>query len=490
MTAKRPDDTKVPGGAEVPGGHWLVVDLDGTLIRTDMLFETFWSATSRSWTAPVRAGLALMRDGRAGMKRRLSEMSAVDPATLPFTPAVLAFIEAWRAAGGRTALVTASDDTLAQQIADRLGLFDEVHGSDGHNNLKGAAKARFLCAHYGERNFDYIGDSAADIAVWAHARRAIMVGASAALRRRVAATGAGIVDLPAPKATLRARLKLLRPHQWLKNLLVFVPVLAAHKMDLASLGAALMAFCAFSLVASAGYVLNDMLDIASDRAHPRKRRRPLASGAVTLAGASALAPALLVLGAGLASVLGGLFLAVVALYFIVTLSYSLVLKRQPILDICVLAGLYTLRIVAGGIATATALSFWLAAFSGALFFSLAAIKRQAELADLARRGIEAVRGRGYRTADLPLVMAMAIASGYVAILILALYVTSPDVRLLYAAPDRLWAGCVVMFYWISRMVLLTHRGQMNDDPVVFAATDRISLICLGLMAVIGVGATI
>lgn len=484
MTAQRPDDTKAPET------RWLIVDLDGTLIRTDMLFETFWSATSRSWTAPVRAGLALMRGGRAGLKRQLGTMSAVDPATLPLTPAVLAFVEAWRAGGGRTALVTASDAAVAQQIADRLGLFDEVHGSDGHNNLKGAAKAQFLCARYGARQFDYIGDSAADVAVWAHARRAIMVGASSALRRRVEATGAEIVDLPVPQTSVRTRAKLLRPHQWLKNLLVFVPVLAAHKTDPGSLGAALMAFCAFCLVASAGYVLNDMLDIASDRAHPRKRRRPLASGAVTLAGASALTPLLLAAGAGLAGLLGASFLAVIALYFVVTLSYSLVLKRQPILDICVLAGLYTLRIVAGGIATGTALSFWLAAFSGALFFSLAAIKRQAELADLARRGIEAVRGRGYRTADLPLVMAMAIASGYVAILILALYVTSPDVRLLYAEPDRLWAGCVVMFYWISRMVLLTHRGQMNDDPVVFAATDRISLICLGLMAVIGVEATL
>lgn len=469
----------------------LVVDLDGTLIRSDMLFESFWSACAQRWTAPFAAIRSLLR-GRAALKHQLSRDAAVDVASLPYNPHVIDFIANWRAEGGRTALVTATNEDLARQVADHLGMFDEVHGSDAVTNLKGADKARFLQGRYGRQGFDYIGDAPCDLPVWEGAARAIMVNAPAAVRRHIAGLGREIVDIPtpAPGLNLRPRLKALRPHQWLKNLLVFLPLLVAHQLDLVSLLQALLAFAAFSLVASSVYVLNDMLDLAADRAHPRKRNRPFASGAVPLSYGTTLAPLLLALGLCLALPLGSGFVATMACYYLATLAYSLFLKRELIVDVCMLAGLYTLRIVAGGVATGIELSFWLLAFAVALFFSLAAIKRQAELVDGARSGRSTLSGRGYRTEDLPLVTAMATASGYLAVLILALYITSGDVLALYARPDFLWGTCLVLFFWINRMVMLTHRGQMHDDPVVFAATDRTSILCMVLVLAAGVGASL
>lgn len=467
----------------------LVVDLDGTLVQSDMLFETFWSACSRRWTAPFHA-LRSLAGGRAALKHHLSQDGAVDVSSLPYNQSVIDYIALWRAEGGRTALVTATNERIARQVADHLGVFDEVHGSDITTNLKGEQKARFLETRYGRDGFDYIGDANADIPVWARARRAIMVNAPTALRQRVEAMGRDIVHLPAQMPQARTYLRTLRPHQWLKNLLIFLPLLAAHRPEPALIGAALLAFVAFSLVASSVYVLNDMLDLAADRAHPRKRNRPFASGAVPLAHGTWIAPVLLLSGLALALPLGLPFLAVLMAYYVATLTYSLYFKRELLVDICLLAGLYTARILAGGIATGIELSFWLLAFALALFFSLAAIKRQAELVDCTARGTDRLAGRGYRTGDLPLVMAMAIAAGYLAVLILSLYITSPDVLRLYATPSLLWGACLVLFFWINRMVMLTHRGQMHDDPMVFAATDRTSLICVALVLAIGVGATL
>lgn len=469
--------------------HYLVVDLDGTLIRSDMLFESFWSAVSQRWTAPFGAAQALM-GGRAALKQRLSQEGAVDVTSLPYNPAVLEFIAKWRADGGRTALVTATNQDIARQVADHLGVFDEVHGSDAVTNLKGARKASFLEGRYGAQGFDYIGDAGADIPVWEKASRAIMVNVPAAVRSKIEILGREIVDLPVQITHAKSYLKTMRPHQWLKNLLVFLPLLAAHVMDAALFGQALLAFFAFSLVASSVYVLNDMLDLSADRAHPRKRNRPFASGAVPLAHGTWIAPALLVGGFALSIPLGVEFMVVIAGYYVATLAYSLYFKRQLIVDICMLAGLYAIRIVAGGAATGIDLSLWLIAFSLAIFFALAAVKRQAELVDSLASGREKVHGRGYRTADLPLVTAMATAAGYLAVLVLSLYITSPDVLQLYANPNLLWGTCLVLFYWINRIVMLTHRGEMHDDPVIFAATDRASLVCFALIFAIGVGASL
>lgn len=457
----------------------LAVDLDGTLLRTDTLHESFWAALGRDPLAAL-AALGRIRAGRAALKAALARAAPVDAAALPYREEVLALLRDWRAAGGRTLLVTAADRRWAEAVAGHLGLFDEVHASDGTANLRGEAKAALLAGRFGARGFAYAGDSPADLPVWAQAAEAITVAAPPALRRQAEAAAPRARHLGGGEEGGRAgaRLRALRPHQWLKNLLVFLPALAAHDLAPATLAAALLAFLAFSLVASGVYVLNDLLDLAADRAHPRKRRRPFASGAVPIAQGGPMAAGLLLAGLLAGAATGSAaFLGTLLLYWLLTLAYSLVLKRRLVIDICALAGLYTLRVMAGGAATGLPLSPWLVAFSIFVFLALAAVKRQAELVDGLASGRDRAAGRAYRSEDLPVVATMALAAGYVAVLVLALYVDSVQAGGLYGRPELLWGACPVLLYWLSRMVMLAHRGQMHDDPVVFAVQDGVSRIC-------------
>jgi 4-hydroxybenzoate polyprenyltransferase/phosphoserine phosphatase len=458
----------------------LVVDLDGTLIRSDMLFESFWAAFARRWTVPFQS-LAALGQGRAALKELLGRLGPVEVASLPYNEAVVSYVRRWREGGGRTALVTASNKDLAEGIAAHLGLFDEVHGSDGSVNLKGGRKAEFLVSRFGAGGFDYIGDAEADLPVWAQSGKAIVVASSPGLGDRIKSGGGEVERLEGGRSAMKHYLKEIRPHQWLKNLLVFLPMLAAHQFTWPTFLQALLAFAAFSLTASSVYVLNDLLDLSADRAHPRKRNRPFASGAIPIAHGSVMAPALLLVGLALAVPLGWEFFGVMVSYIVLTTAYSLYLKRRLVVDIVALATLYTLRIVAGGVATEIGLSVWLLAFSVFFFFSLAAVKRQAELVDGVSSGKKQAAGRGYVSDDLHLVETMATGSGYVSVLVMALYLNSPNVQVLYNQPAALWGICMVLLYWISRMVMLTHRGQMNDDPVVFAARDGISLLSAALI---------
>ena len=465
----------------------LVVDLDGTLIKSDMLLESFWSSFARDWRTPFFAASGLMR-GRAALKARLANRWPPDVSTLPYSREVLDFIESWRDSGGKTALVTASDQRIADRIAQHLGIFDEAHGSDGETNLKGPAKAAFLVERFGENAFYYAGDTTADLPVWEAAADAVTVGLKPALKAKVDAMHPKATHLAPPKSSLPAIMKAMRPHQWLKNLLIFFPLLAAHILDTGSLIQAALAFVAFSLVASSVYLLNDLLDLDADRSHPRKCRRPLASGAMPLSQGMVIMPILLIAGVAIAIMLAPLFLLVLAVYYLLTLTYSLWLKRKPIIDICTLASLYTLRVAAGGAATDIPLSVWLLAFSAFLFFSLAAVKRQAELVDMANRGLEVVAGRGYRVGDLPIVAQMATASGFVAVLVMMLYLNEPSVMTRYHNPTLIWGACLILLYWIARMILISQRGKMEDDPVVFAARDRVSQIAFILIIGLFIGA--
>lgn len=454
----------------------LVVDLDGTLLRSDILFETFWSAIGRSGLNAVRAGGALMQ-GKAALKRTLAETGPIDVATLPYDAQVVAYVKTWRAEGGKAALVTASDEQVARAIQDHLGIFDEVYGSDGVRNLKGPNKAAFLTGHYPGDGFAYMGDATADIPVWTKATKAITVNAPPALQRRVDGLGPQTEHLETVSGSIRPYLKAIRPHQWLKNILVFLPMLTAHQYDAQTFFYSLLAFIAFSAVASSAYVFNDLLDLAADRAHPRKCRRPFASGAIPIAHGTWMGVGLLATGIIIAALVNWTLLGVLVGYYAITTAYSLDLKRRTIIDICTLAGLYTLRIAAGGAAASLPLSVWLLAFSIFFFLALAAVKRQAELVDTAKRGKLEASGRGYRVDDLPLISQVAISAGFVSVLVMALYVNSPTVVQLYSYPAALWGVCLILLYWITRIVMITHRGHMDDDPVVFAAKDRISQIC-------------
>lgn len=462
----------------------LVVDLDGTLIRSDLLAESYLALVRQQ---PLRAlqPFLWLRKGRASMKTRLALASDIDVSTLPYEDAVLARLRAAREAGRETVLATASHEVLAQRVARHLGLFDEVMASDAATNLKAGRKRQALVERYGEQGFDYAGNSHADLPVWEASEEAIAVNPDPGVYRKLKALPRAS-ELIGPAAPARGlALAAMRPHQWLKNLLLFVPLLASHRWDEpALLLQGLIAFVCFSLCASSIYLVNDLLDLPEDRAHHSKRFRPLASGRLPIWTGVAMVP----LGLLSAFTIAALFLprqfsGVLGCYLALTLAYSLWAKRQGMLDVIVLAGLYTLRIIAGAAAMGLATTPWMLAFSGAIFLSLALVKRYAELEDMASRGAgPEIPGRGYRVDDRSLVATLGAAAGYIAVLVFVLYLQDPDTSALYAQPGWLWGASVVLLYWISRTWQLTRRGDMHEDPVVFAATDRVSLFCGALLA--------
>lgn len=464
----------------------LVVDLDGTLLNSDMLYESFWSACGNNWRTPFLSVAAMLRS-KAALKAYLQSEADVDATSLPYNEAVIDYVRAHRMQGGKTALVTASNQIFANAIAEHLKIFDEVYGSDATHNLKGSNKASLLVERFGDSGFHYMGDAAADLPIWQVASKAVTVNATSSVRRQVERLGKPFQHLATTSKSLGPYIKACRPHQWLKNILIFLPMLAGHRLDTATIIDGCLAFLALSLVASSVYIFNDLLDLNADRAHPRKRLRPFASGAVPIANGSVMALGLLAVGTLTAALLGWTFLITLAAYFILTTIYSISLKRKIVIDICVLAGLYTMRIIAGGVATEIDLSVWLLAFSLFFFFSLASVKRQAELVDMTVRGSLTAKGRGYHAEDLPVISMMSLAAGYTSVLVMAFYVNSPAVRELYSLPNALWGICCVLLYWLTRMVLLTHRGLMHDDPVVFAAKDRVSQVCCLVMFAFAVG---
>jgi 4-hydroxybenzoate polyprenyltransferase/phosphoserine phosphatase len=461
----------------------LVVDLDGTLIRTDLLGESCFALLA---TAPQRlpAVLVLLARGVAAFKVGVAAEVVLDIARLPFNEDLLARLRAERARGRRIYLASAAARRYAEAVADELGLFDGVFASDPGSNLKGAEKARALCAAFGRGGFDYAGNSTADLDVWQAAGGVLAVNAAPALLRTVLRRFPDATVITPKRPATRHYVQALRPHQWLKNLLLLVPAFAAHRFEPAMILACALAFMSFSLCASSVYLLNDLLDLRHDRQHRRKRHRPFASGRVDMLHGVAMGAGALVGAVAIGLLLPLPFLGVLAAYAALTLAYSLVLKRQPILDVITLAGLYGIRIVAGGAAVAVLLSPWLLAFSVFFFLCLALVKRSTELID--RLGSDAADppGRGYRLADLSVLQTMAGASGYVAVLVFILYISSPAIADLYGEADRLWAIPVVLLFWVSRVLILTHRGEMHDDPVVFAARDRTSLTCAGLIALV------
>lgn len=464
----------------------ICVDLDGTLLRSDLLLESTLALLAlRPWMLFLLPWWLLR--GKAHLKRQVASRVCLDPATLPYDPRVLDWLRA--NPHRHRVLCTASDEGLARPVAAHLGCFEEVIASDGQRNLSGAGKARVLVERFGERGFDYAGNGPVDLAVWSHARRALVVNAGGGLARAAARRCELEQHWPANGGGLKAWLRALRLHQWLKNLLVFIPLLASHRFfQPEALLASTSGFVAFGLCASGVYLLNDLLDLPSDRRHPRKRLRPFASGALPLLHGALLAPLLALAGLGLAWWAEPRFAAVLAAYYVITLGYSLQFKRVVMLDVILLAALYTVRIIGGTVVIGAALSFWLLAFSMFIFLSLALLKRYTELAIMLAEGRSDAAGRGYAVEDLPLLQSLGAASGYLAVLVLALYINSPESIALYAQPKVLWLLCPLMLYWVSRAWVIAHRGGMHDDPVVFAATDRVSQVVALLCGAIALAA--
>ena len=448
--------------------HPLVVDLDGTLCQTDTLWECFFAAWRVHWWLPLASVIWLL-SGRCKLKERLAATALPDIARLPWNSAVVDALRDARASGRRTVLATAANHRIAEACASELGLIDEVMASDAATNLKGKTKAQRLVARFGERGFDYVGDSSADIPVWAVAARKLTVS-------NVVPDAGERLGSTAIASVMSRWTKLLRVRHWVKNLLVFVAPLAAHQWTTgATWLPVLLTFAAFCAVCSGVYVLNDLFDLASDRAHPTKRYRPLAAGELSLATAALVSLGLLLGGLALALWVGTLVAAVLAFYVAANATYTMRLKRVAVFDVFCLAGLYTLRIVAGAAAAAVPLSTWLVAFSVFAFLSLALLKRAAEIDRLPLD--EVLPGRGYSGNDAAFVNGFGVSSAIAACLVLALYVASEQVAAMYAEPLWLWGVAVVVLMWLARMWRMAMNGTMDDDPVMFAVRDGVSIGC-------------
>jgi 4-hydroxybenzoate polyprenyltransferase/phosphoserine phosphatase len=468
----------------------LCVDLDGTLLRSDLLVEAYFGLLTGNALTALKAPLWLLR-GKAALKAEIAQRVDLDVATLPYNERFLGYLREQREQGRYLVLATASPQKYARQVADHLGLFDEVIATTDGTNLSGDNKAEALVQRFGEEKFDYAGNGRPDLAVWKRARRAILVdpepGVPGAVRDIVEVET--LIENERPG--ISGYLKALRLHQWSKNVLVFLPLLGAHRVgEVELLADAFLAFIVFGLCASSVYLLNDLLDLPADRLHPRKCRRPFAAGTVPIVHGVLLIPLLLLVAFGLGFLLlPPLFGAVLGLYYISTLSYSLWLKRVVLVDVLLLAGLYTTRVLAGAAAVDVGLSFWLLAFSMFLFLSLALAKRHTELIVLREQGSESTRRRGYQASDLDALLSLGAAAGYMSVLVLALYINSPEVGELYSRPEAIWLLCPLLLYWISRMWLGAHRGKLHDDPVIFAFKDHVSRWVLVATAIIVVTAT-
>ncbi len=448
----------------------LCVDLDGTLIRSDMLLEGFCALATDPRVVPT---LLLLLRGRAEFKQSVAASAPMDPALLPYNETLLAYLRAQKAAGRYLVLATAADQRAARSIAAYLGIFDEVIASDGIHNLKGEAKARALVARFGAKGFGYAGNANSDLAIWRQAASAIVVNAPAGALAQVRAAIPVELVIADRTPLLRELARAIRPHQWVKNLLAFVPILTAHALTEASawIGGALI-FVAFCCTASSIYLINDLLDIAADRTHPRKRLRPFARGAIPLP--IGLLAAVVLLAAGLALAQIGHALWIVVLYALMSISYSFRLKELPLVDVFMLGALYTIRLFGGGEATGHRLSLWLLGFSSFLFLSLALLKRVEELMNLGNSGGSKAARRGYSSADTPTLQLFGVASAFASSIVLSLFVQSEASGQNYASPALLWLVVPLLLFWQCRMWLAGARGYMHHDPIVYAMRDRVS----------------
>jgi 4-hydroxybenzoate polyprenyltransferase len=477
----------------------LCVDLDGTLVKSDTLVDSAL-ALARHHPADFLKLPGWLLQGKAALKRRITSTVTLDVAHLPYNRELLQYLQQQHATGRPIYLATAADSVLAQRIADHLGLFTGVLASDGDLNLAGRNKLAAFRQRFGD-DFSYIGNAGPDLPILQICREPMVANPTVSLRASLRAAKITPVRVFKEQVSpLRAWVKALRLHQWAKNVLIFLPLLLAHAHAPGLLAAAAIAFLSFGLCASATYIVNDLLDLDADRQHPRKRRRPFASGDLSAIAGVAVSLLFLAVAAALAlavphiirAISPGLtfvapyqinFIGWLGIYLVTTLAYSLRLKRAVLVDVIVLSGLYTIRILAGAAATGVAVSTWLASFSIFFFLSLAFVKRFAELENLQARGGEAPKGRGYHVSDIEQLRSFGSASGYASVVVLTLYISNLDAAQLYRHTNRLWLLVPVLLLWLSRLWLQASRGRLNEDPVVYAITDKRSLL-LGLIVVL------
>jgi 4-hydroxybenzoate polyprenyltransferase/phosphoserine phosphatase len=454
----------------------LVVDLDGTLIKSDLLVESLFALLRKSPLIVFLIPFWLLK-GKAHFKQSIANLVDIDATTLPYNKDILDYLENEKTKGRKIVLATASNKKYANAIGEHLKIFDRIIASDENTNMSGSNKGVELSKLFGAHNFTYAGNANIDLEVWKHASSAVVVNPSSGLLKKVRAMHRVERAIENRPPFIKTLFKAMRIHQWVKNFLIFIPLLLSHAFIEGHYWVqASLAFLSFSLCASSVYLLNDLVDLPDDRVHARKCNRPFASGNLDAAWGLLLIPALLLSAFGIALFLPLEFGLCLLGYYLFTTLYSFWLKRKVLIDVISLASLYTVRIIAGALALGMMPSFWLLSFSLFMFLSLAIIKRYSELFQLREHGEKKLPGRGYEANDLELLSSLGGSSGYVSALVLALYLNSVEVVELYSHPEYLWLICPIILYWISRAWLIAHRGLMHDDPIVWAIRDRLSHI--------------
>lgn len=467
----------------------LCVDLDGTLIKTDTLVEAIFLLCKLNVFYIFLFPFWLLR-GRAFFKFQIFSRVNLDVEYLPYNQEFLDFLRSEYRSGRKLVLATGSSQKVAELIARYLGIFSVVVASDDRTNVSGRRKAEILCELFGVKQFAYAGNETADLKVWQVAAEGYVVSPSVGVETLAARQCPIVQVFRRKRAYIKLLLRAIRVHQWAKNVLIFAPLVLAHRMtEISLIMLGLHAFLAFSLVSSSVYLLNDLLDLDSDRRHPDNRRRPFASGDLPMVWGVFLIPVLLITGGVLSLDLSVNFFLIVAAYYVVTLAYSVHLKQVVLADILILASLYAWRTVAGAVAVQVPLSIWFIAFAGFFFFSLALVKRCSELVLMGKNQQAGNPRRGYTVSDLPQLQAFGASSGYISVLVLALYIDLSDqVKNLYKHPMILLIVCPFLLYWLSRVWLKAHRGKMSSDPLVFALKDKVSYIMILAMALIWLAA--
>jgi 4-hydroxybenzoate polyprenyltransferase len=444
-----------------------------------MLFEPFVSALKNNILIIFLIPLWLFR-GKAALKQELAKRASVDVEVLPYNVDLLVWLRGQKNVGKTLILCTASDSMLANQISDHLGIFDHVFASDGVNNLVSSTKAKKLVDIYESHGFDYVGNSSDDVEVWKYAANIIQVNVSRSVKNRVEELSSPNTLFSSKTFDPKSIIKACRPHQWIKNILIFAPILTASQIALADIQLAIFGFAAFSLCASAIYIINDLTDLNSDRYHSHKQFRPFASGDLDIVYGLAMVPLLIMVGLFIGFHVGTSFLIVLGFYLLVTTVYTFLLKSIVIVDCFCLGALYTTRVFAGALAVNIPLSFWFLAFSFFIFLSLAFLKRHAEIIEAQSTIVKTIRGRGYIASDKSLVEIFGICSGFVGVLIFALYINTQKVIETYVFPEFLWLSVTLILLWICRIWMISHRGEMHHDPIVFAIKDKGSVL-IGLL---------
>jgi 4-hydroxybenzoate polyprenyltransferase len=468
----------------------LCVDLDGTLVKSDTLADSICVlARTHPWDLLRLPGWLL--SGKARLKREVSARAPLEAAHLPYNEALIVYLREQAASGRPLYLSTGADQQLADGVAQHLGLFDGVFSSDGTTNLTGGEKLRLLESRFGQNGFAYVGNSRKDLPLLGASRVAMLANPTVGLQTLLQRKKIPVQQVFQDRASaVQSVWRALRVHQWAKNVLIFLPLILAHALNVGVLLQSVLAFLSFSLVASSTYIVNDVLDLAADRVHPRKRRRPFAAGDLSVIAGFSVAIVLFAAGVAISIPMAPRFTFWLLVYCVVTLAYSLYFKRVVIVDVIILSALYTLRILAGAAAARVPISDWMAGFSIFFFFSLALVKRFSELENLRARGVAPSNGRGYLVHDLEQLRAFGTGSAFASIVVFTLYINNPDVRNLYHHPQRLWLLTPLLIWWMSRVWLRASRGQMHEDPVVFALTDRASLLAGVAIFLIALSASI